>query len=132
MRVVPKPQGARIPDQFVIKKMEIYDDVLLKWVDLTSGQQLHEYDQLYCFQPHSPWQTDAQQDLPAPRPPTRPIPFGASLGPSTPQPIGGTPMMTQPDPVLSGGMFYLFTLLTFCQIYQRQVNINQVMFNHNK
>eukprot|EP01060_Flectonema_neradi_P029659 TRINITY_DN4145_c1_g1_i1.p1 TRINITY_DN4145_c1_g1~~TRINITY_DN4145_c1_g1_i1.p1 ORF type:complete len:434 (+),score=74.69 TRINITY_DN4145_c1_g1_i1:94-1302(+) len=104
MRVVPKPQGARIPDQFVIKNIEIYDDVLLKWVDLKSAQQLHEYDQLYCFQPHSPWQTDAQQDLPAPRPPTRPVPFtGAALGPSTPQPMGATPIMTQPDPALSGG-----------------------------
>lgn len=61
---------------FSISRIQIYDDVLLKWADLQAAQQLHEYDQLYCFQPQSPWQVDQQKDLPAPRPPSRQPPSG--------------------------------------------------------
>jgi len=62
--------------RFSISRIQIYDDVLLKWTDLQSPSQLHEYDQLYCFQPQSPWQVDQQKDLPAPRPPSRQPPSG--------------------------------------------------------
>lgn len=68
-----RPAGAPVPAEgFRVSRVQIYDDVLLKWVDLISSTQLHEYDQLYVFQPQSPWQVDTQQDLPAPRPPSDP------------------------------------------------------------
>ena len=44
---------------------------MLKWADLVAVTQLHEYDQLYAFQPQSPWHIDVQKDLPPPRPPTQ-------------------------------------------------------------
>eukprot|EP00759_Apiculatamorpha_spiralis_P016050 PhF_6_TR22452/c1_g1_i1/m.31848 len=56
--------------EFRVARLQIYDDVLLKWVDLVTATQLHEYDQLYAFQPQSPWHIDVQKDLPPPRPPT--------------------------------------------------------------
>ncbi|KAJ9458589.1 calmodulin-like protein containing EF hand domain [Diplonema papillatum] len=55
--------------EFRVNRLQIYDDVLLKWVDLLSTTQLHEYDQIYAFQPQTPWHVDTTQDLPAPRPP---------------------------------------------------------------
>ena len=62
---------------FTVNRVQIYDDVVLKWVDLISTQQLHEYDQVYVFQPQTPWHIDTQQDLPAPRPPSAPVAGGA-------------------------------------------------------
>lgn len=56
---------------FQIACLQIYDDVMLRWVDFTSLDQLHEFDQLYAFQPQSHWHRDSQQDLPPPRPPVR-------------------------------------------------------------
>ena len=53
-----------------VSRIQIYDDTYLKWMDLVSSTQLHEYDQLYVFQPQSPWHVDLQKDLPAPRVPT--------------------------------------------------------------
>eukprot|EP01064_Diplonema_japonicum_P035922 TRINITY_DN7915_c1_g1_i1.p1 TRINITY_DN7915_c1_g1~~TRINITY_DN7915_c1_g1_i1.p1 ORF type:complete len:399 (+),score=90.80 TRINITY_DN7915_c1_g1_i1:61-1257(+) len=104
--------GTPMPDFFNVNKIQIYDDVLLKWADLSTPQQLHEYDQLYCFQPTSPWQTDVQKDLPAPRPPTMPVPSpvnppaGHMMQPSigyAPQSQGqimmGNPAAAQPLPV---------------------------------
>jgi hypothetical protein len=64
-----RPQGYPAID-FQIARLQIYDDVLLKWTDLVTCTQLHEYDQLYAFQPQSPWHIDVQKDLPPPRPPT--------------------------------------------------------------
>ena len=64
-----RPQGYPTVD-FQIARLQIYDDVLLKWTDLVTCTQLHEYDQLYAFQPQSPWHIDVQKDLPPPRPPT--------------------------------------------------------------
>ena len=55
---------------FTVSRIQVYEDVLLKWVDLISSTQLHEYDQVYAFQPQTPWHVDTQQDLPPPRPPT--------------------------------------------------------------
>ena len=66
-----RPSGAQLPpDGIRVSRLQVYDDVLLKWMDLISSTQLHEYDQVYVFQPQTPWQVDTQQDLPAPRPPT--------------------------------------------------------------
>lgn len=61
-----RPQGHPLVD-FTIARIQIYDDRLLKWVDLVSQTQLHEYDQLYVFQPQSRWHMDVQKDLPPPR-----------------------------------------------------------------
>lgn len=63
-----RPEGYPVVN-FTISKLQIYDDVMLKWTDLVTCSQLHEYDQLYAFQPQSPWHTDIQKDLPPPRPP---------------------------------------------------------------
>lgn len=63
-----RPQGYPAIE-FTIARLQIYDDVLLKWADLVTCTQLHEYDQLYVFQPQSPWHIDVQKDLPPPRPP---------------------------------------------------------------
>eukprot|EP00760_Papus_ankaliazontas_P002996 PhM_4_TR11374/c0_g1_i1/m.4476 len=63
--------------EFRVARLQIYDDVLLKWVDLVTATQLHEYDQLYAFQPQSPWHIDVQKDLPPPRPPTAQFSRGA-------------------------------------------------------
>eukprot|EP00754_Rhynchopus_humris_P015983 Rhum_TRINITY_DN14488_c15_g1::Rhum_TRINITY_DN14488_c15_g1_i1::g.92685::m.92685 len=79
MRALQPPNMAAI-DQFVVSRVQIYDDVNNSWVDLSSPQQLHEFDQLYCFQPLNPWQNDLQKDLPPPRPPTVPVPFTGGGG----------------------------------------------------
>eukprot|EP00758_Cryptobia_borreli_P007242 Tbor_TRINITY_DN5261_c5_g1::TRINITY_DN5261_c5_g1_i1::g.16173::m.16173 len=67
---VRRPPGYPSTD-FNICKLQIYDDILLRWTDLVSCQQLHEYDQIYAFQAQSPWHVDTQRDLPPPRPPTQ-------------------------------------------------------------
>eukprot|EP01065_Artemidia_motanka_P028461 TRINITY_DN33834_c0_g1_i1.p1 TRINITY_DN33834_c0_g1~~TRINITY_DN33834_c0_g1_i1.p1 ORF type:complete len:360 (+),score=148.52 TRINITY_DN33834_c0_g1_i1:67-1146(+) len=56
---------------FRVGRLQIYDEVLAKWVDLISSTQLHEFDQVYVFEPHSMWQLEEQKDLPPPRPPLR-------------------------------------------------------------
>eukprot|EP01063_Lacrimia_lanifica_P015335 TRINITY_DN2212_c0_g1_i2.p1 TRINITY_DN2212_c0_g1~~TRINITY_DN2212_c0_g1_i2.p1 ORF type:complete len:389 (+),score=137.35 TRINITY_DN2212_c0_g1_i2:96-1262(+) len=92
MGVMPKPMGAPAHDQFVVAKMQVYDDVLLKWTDLTQPNQLHEYDQLYCHQPQNPWHSDVEKDLPAPRQPSRPAGFqsaGAGFAPPAAAPPAG-------------------------------------------
>ena len=97
---VKRPQGYPAID-FQIARLQIYDDVLLKWTDLVTCTQLHEYDQLYAFQPQSPWHIDVQKDLPPPRPPTVHSSTGGNTsrspmpGPATPQSYdrnyGGSP-----------------------------------------
>lgn len=62
--------AADIP-AFEIVSTFIYDDALLQWTKLKSITQLHEYDQLYVFQPQTRGHRDTQQDLPPPRPPVR-------------------------------------------------------------
>ncbi|KPI83279.1 hypothetical protein ABL78_7693 [Leptomonas seymouri] len=65
-------QGYATPTPiFQITSTLIYDDVLLQWTKLKSITQLHEYDQLYVFQPQTQWHRDTQQDLPPPRPPVQ-------------------------------------------------------------
>ncbi|RNE98967.1 calmodulin-like protein containing EF hand domain [Trypanosoma rangeli] len=65
-----RPPGYPVAN-FTIVRVQIYDDALLKWVDLVSQTQMHEYDQLYVFQPQTSWHTDVQKDLPPPRPPSQ-------------------------------------------------------------
>eukprot|EP01064_Diplonema_japonicum_P012003 TRINITY_DN19484_c0_g1_i1.p1 TRINITY_DN19484_c0_g1~~TRINITY_DN19484_c0_g1_i1.p1 ORF type:complete len:412 (+),score=61.61 TRINITY_DN19484_c0_g1_i1:69-1238(+) len=70
-----KPPGYP-PTEIKVSRIQIYDDTYLKWMDLVNSSQVHEYDQLYVFQPQSPWHVDLQKDLPAPRPPTASMPQG--------------------------------------------------------
>jgi hypothetical protein len=78
-----RPQGYPAID-FQIARLQIYDDVLLKWADLVTGTQLHEYDQMYVFQPQSPWHIDVQKDLPPPRPPRSTAARAPPAAPPTP------------------------------------------------
>lgn len=80
---VKRPQGYPAID-FQIARLQVYDDVLLKWADLVTATQLHEYDQLYAFQPQSPWHIDVQKDLPPPRPPTATATRAPPQAPHTP------------------------------------------------
>jgi len=84
---VKRPQGYPVVE-FAIARLQIYDDVMLKWTDLVACTQLHEYDQLYAFQPQSPWHIDVQKDLPPPRPPTALARGGPTTydAPATPAP----------------------------------------------
>eukprot|EP00754_Rhynchopus_humris_P045255 Rhum_TRINITY_DN4748_c0_g1::Rhum_TRINITY_DN4748_c0_g1_i1::g.15555::m.15555 len=76
-----------------VSRIQIYDDTYLTWMDLVDSSQLHEYDQLYVFQPQSAWHVDQQKDLPAPRPPhTSPPPGSAgAVGAPLPPPAAGAP-----------------------------------------
>ncbi|KAG5464692.1 hypothetical protein GH5_00137 [Leishmania sp. Ghana 2012 LV757] len=58
-----------VAEPFQLMTVFIYDDVLLRWAKLESLSQLHEYDQLYVFQPQTQWHIDVQKELPPPRPP---------------------------------------------------------------
>lgn len=92
-----RPQGYPAVE-FSIARLQIYDDVLLKWTDLVACTQLHEYDQLYAFQPQSPWHIDVQKDLPPPRPPTNASRGGAPAGynnSSYDSFLGGAPAVQQ-------------------------------------
>ncbi|CAC9549494.1 conserved hypothetical protein [Leishmania infantum JPCM5] len=60
-----------VAEPFQVMSVVIYDDVLLRWTKLKSLAQLHEYDQLYVFQPQTQWHVDLQKELPPPRPPAR-------------------------------------------------------------
>jgi hypothetical protein len=48
-------------------RVQVYDDSLLRWVDLVSPSQLHEYDQVYVFPKHRAHLSQVR-DLPPPRP----------------------------------------------------------------
>eukprot|EP00659_Diplonema_papillatum_P018603 gene18603-28689_t len=67
-----KPPGYPLTE-VKVSRIQIYDDTYLNWMDLVNSSQLHEYDQLYIFQPQSRWHVDLQKDLPAPRPPSMPM-----------------------------------------------------------
>ena len=58
-----RPAG--YPDQpFKIETFQIFDDTLLRWVDLYDARQLKPGGQLWCFQPESIWHSDAQGVIP--------------------------------------------------------------------
>lgn len=60
-----RPVG--VPDlPFRVETIQIYDDILRRWVDLYSASQLYHGVQLFCFQPASPWHNDEPGDLPPP------------------------------------------------------------------
>eukprot|EP01062_Namystynia_karyoxenos_P052840 TRINITY_DN4251_c0_g1_i1.p2 TRINITY_DN4251_c0_g1~~TRINITY_DN4251_c0_g1_i1.p2 ORF type:complete len:429 (+),score=146.28 TRINITY_DN4251_c0_g1_i1:119-1405(+) len=58
-----RPAG--YPDvPFKIETFQLFDDTLLRWVDLYDAQQLRPGQQLWCFQPESIWHSDAQGVIP--------------------------------------------------------------------
>eukprot|EP00659_Diplonema_papillatum_P016087 gene16087-24643_t len=59
-----RPAG--YPDMpFKIETFQLFDETLLRWVDLYNEQQLRPGVQLWCFQPESIWHSDAQGVIPA-------------------------------------------------------------------
>ncbi|KAJ9445378.1 calmodulin-like protein containing EF hand domain [Diplonema papillatum] len=58
-----RPAG--YPDvPFKVQTFQIYDDILLRWVDLYSSSQLANGCQVFCFQPESIWHSDSQGIIP--------------------------------------------------------------------
>lgn len=58
-----RPAG--YPDvPFKIETMQVYDEVLLRWVDLYAPSQLSSTGQVYVFQPESIWHSDSQDIIP--------------------------------------------------------------------
>jgi hypothetical protein len=61
-----RPAG--YPDlPFRVQTFQVYDDVLLRWIDLYSSAQLMSGCQVYAFQPDSQWTVDVQGPIPAAR-----------------------------------------------------------------
>ena len=61
-----RPAG--YPDiPFRIQTFQVYDDVLLRWVDLYSSAQLTSGCQAYAFQPETVWNVDLQGTIPVAR-----------------------------------------------------------------
>lgn len=59
-----RPAG--VPDApFKVQSSQVYDDVLLRWVDLYSSTQLHTGSQVWLFQPASLFNSEAPGDIPA-------------------------------------------------------------------
>lgn len=48
-------------------RIQVYDDSMLRWIDLVSPSQLHEYDQIYIFPKHRAHLSQVR-DLPPPQP----------------------------------------------------------------
>eukprot|EP01062_Namystynia_karyoxenos_P056523 TRINITY_DN47490_c0_g1_i1.p1 TRINITY_DN47490_c0_g1~~TRINITY_DN47490_c0_g1_i1.p1 ORF type:complete len:379 (+),score=106.02 TRINITY_DN47490_c0_g1_i1:85-1137(+) len=63
-------RGARpagYPDvPFSAHTFQVYDDLVCRWVDLFSTEQLSSGGQLHCFQPDSLWHSDMQANIPEP------------------------------------------------------------------
>jgi len=58
-----RPAG--YPDvPFKVQTFQVYDDILLRWVDLYSSAQLTNGCQVFCFQPESIWHSDSQGIIP--------------------------------------------------------------------
>eukprot|EP00754_Rhynchopus_humris_P026981 Rhum_TRINITY_DN15054_c0_g1::Rhum_TRINITY_DN15054_c0_g1_i1::g.135006::m.135006 len=58
-----RPAG--YPDvPFKVQTFQVYDDILLRWVDLYSSSQLTNGCQVFCFQPESIWHSDSQGIIP--------------------------------------------------------------------
>jgi hypothetical protein len=61
-----RPAG--YPDiPFRIQTFQVYDDVLMRWVDLYSSAQLVNGCQVYAFQPETVWNVDVQGTIPVAR-----------------------------------------------------------------
>ena len=61
-----RPAG--YPDiPFRVQTFQVYDDVLLRWVDLYSSAQLTNGCQVYAFQPETVWNVDLQGTIPIAR-----------------------------------------------------------------
>lgn len=61
-----RPSG--YPDiPFRVQTFQIYDDVLMRWVDLYSSAQLTSGCQVYAFQPETVWNVDLQGSIPVAR-----------------------------------------------------------------
>lgn len=58
-----RPAG--YPDvPFKVQTFQVYDDILLRWVDLYSSAQLTNGCQVFAFQPESIWHSDSQGIIP--------------------------------------------------------------------
>lgn len=58
-----RPAG--YPDvPFKIETLQVYDEILLRWVDLYASSQMTNGGQVFCFQPESIWHSDAQDIIP--------------------------------------------------------------------
>ena len=61
-----RPAG--YPDiPYRVQTFQIYDDVLMRWVDLYSSAQLTSGCQVYAFQPETVWTVDLQGTIPVAR-----------------------------------------------------------------
>jgi hypothetical protein len=61
-----RPAG--YPDiPYRVQTFQIYDDVLMRWVDLYSSAQLTSGSQVYAFQPETVWTVDMQGTIPVAR-----------------------------------------------------------------
>lgn len=62
-----RPAGC--PDQgpFKVQSMQVYDDVLMRWVNLYSSEQLKTGVQVFLFQPESAFHSEAPGDIPPPK-----------------------------------------------------------------
>eukprot|EP01060_Flectonema_neradi_P035965 TRINITY_DN677_c0_g1_i1.p1 TRINITY_DN677_c0_g1~~TRINITY_DN677_c0_g1_i1.p1 ORF type:complete len:560 (+),score=184.93 TRINITY_DN677_c0_g1_i1:72-1682(+) len=64
-----RPAG--YPDMpYKIETFQLFDDKLLRWVDLYNEEQLKHGVQIWCFQPESIWHSDAQGVIPQAEKPT--------------------------------------------------------------
>eukprot|EP00756_Hemistasia_phaeocysticola_P045211 Hpha_TRINITY_DN18974_c0_g1::TRINITY_DN18974_c0_g1_i1::g.17509::m.17509 len=62
---VLRPAGC--PDiPFRAETLQVYDEVLLKWTELSVTEQLSNGCQVFCFQPSSVWHNESQEALPDP------------------------------------------------------------------
>ena len=63
--VARSARPAGYPDvPFKVQTFQVYDDILLRWVDLYSSSQLTNGCQVFCFQPESIWHSDSQGIIP--------------------------------------------------------------------
>ncbi|KAJ9460095.1 hypothetical protein DIPPA_29640 [Diplonema papillatum] len=64
---------------FLLSRLQLYDEQLLRWTDMTAGTQLRDGVQLYAFQREAPWHHEVQKAIP---PPVRPgIVMGGQTAP---------------------------------------------------
>eukprot|EP01065_Artemidia_motanka_P024406 TRINITY_DN29099_c0_g1_i1.p1 TRINITY_DN29099_c0_g1~~TRINITY_DN29099_c0_g1_i1.p1 ORF type:complete len:379 (+),score=87.06 TRINITY_DN29099_c0_g1_i1:64-1137(+) len=61
-RAVRPPGHPDVP--FKVETMQVYDEILQRWVDLYSGAQLSPGCQVFCFQPESGWHSDCPDVIP--------------------------------------------------------------------